>query len=126
MISMTTTPPPLPPEHVDTPQQKRTLRSNKTAAWVRKTFPRGTRVEATRAFDEPGNGRFGTVVSHVPGQSNDGGRLTVLWDEPSPFRSGPNVTRGIWPGGVLVVDPVTGKGIVRDSVAEHMRKQARR
>lgn len=103
----------LPPAHVDTPQQARTLKSSRVAAHVRAMFPRGTRVEATRSFNEPGNGRLGTIVAHVPGSSADGGRLTVLWDDPNPFRPGPHVTRGVWAGGLLVVNPETGRGTVR-------------
>lgn len=114
----------LPPEHVDTPAQKLTLRRSKVARWVRKTFPRGTRVEATAIFSEPGNGRFGTVVSHIPGQSADGGRLVVLWDEPSPFGGGPWISRAVWAGGLLVVDPETGRGIVRPGI-EALTKRKR-
>lgn len=103
----------LPPAHVDTPQQARTLKSSKVAAHVRAMFPRGTRVESTRSFDEPGNGQLGTVVAHIPGGSADGGRLTVLWDDPRPFGGGPWVSRSMWAGGLLVVDPATGRGTVR-------------
>ena len=120
---MTTTPSELPPAHVDQPQDKRALKSNKTAAWVRKTFPRGTRVEATCSFDEAGNGRIGTVVKHIPGFSNDGGHLAVLWDDPNPFGGGQWISPRMWPGGLLVVDPSTGRGTVRESMAEFFRRR---
>lgn len=116
----------LPPEHVDTPQQKRTLRSNKAAARVRAMFPRGTRVEATAGFDQPGNGRIGTVVSHVPGGSADGGRLTVLWDDPDPITGGQWISRAMWAGGLLVVDPATGRGTVRENIEQFSRRQRAR
>lgn len=120
---MTTTTPNLPADHSDLPQDKRALKSNKTAAWVRKTFPRGTRVEATRSFDEPGNGRIGTVIKHVPGMSADGGVLAVLWDDPNPFGGGQWVSPRMWAGGLLVVDPATGRGIVREGMADFFRRQ---
>lgn len=109
---MTTTIDQFPP-HRDTPQQKAILRSSKVARHVRKQFPRGTRVEATRAWDEPGNGRLGTVVAHIPGSSNDGGRLHVLWDDPHPITGGVHFSRNLWAGALLVVDPQTGRGTVR-------------
>ena len=105
--------PELPPEHQDTPGQKLTLRRSKVARHVRKQFPRGTRVEATAIFSEPGTGRLGTVIHHIPGSSADGGRLAVLWDEPNPFGGGQWISRAMWAGGLLVVDPATGRGIVR-------------
>lgn len=119
---MTTTPE-LPPDHVDLPQDKRALKSNKSAAHVRKMFPRGTRVEATAIFSEPGNGRIGTVINHVPSMTADGGRLAVLWDDPNPFGSGPWISRAMWAGGLLVVDPETGRGIVREGMPEFARRQ---
>ena len=118
---MTTTPPELPADHRDQPQDKRALKANKSAAWVRKTFPRGTRVEATRSWDEPGNGRVGTVIFHVPSMTADGGRVAVLWDEPNPF--GDRISRAMWAGGLLVVDPSTGRGTVRESMTEFFRRQ---
>jgi len=122
-VCMTTTPvPDLPPDRPDQPQDKIALRRNKTAAWVRKTFPRGTRVEATAAFDQPGNGIIGTVIRHVPSMTADGGRLAVLWDGPNPHTGkSPWISDRMWAGGLLVVDPETGRGIVRPSVAEHLR-----
>ena len=111
----------LPPAHADTPQQKRTLRSNKVAGHVRRMFPRGTRVEATRSFDEMGTGQIGTVVAHIPGGSADGGRLKVLWDAPSPFGGGPWVSPAMWAGGLLVVDLVTGRGAVRPGLGSPSR-----
>lgn len=103
----------LPPQRADLPQDKRALRQNKTAAKVRKMFPRGTRVESTVAFSEPGLEIFGTVAGHIPGMSEDGGRLIVLWDKENPFGGGPHVTNRAWAGGLLIVDPETGRGIVR-------------
>lgn len=104
------------PDHADTPQQQRVLRSSKVAAHVRRMFPRGTRVEATRSFDEPGNGRIGTVIAHIPGSSADGGTLKVLWDDPSPFGGGTWISPTMWAGGLLVVDPAIGKGVVRPGI----------
>lgn len=102
----------LPPAHVDTAQQRRILRSNPTAARVRAMFPRGTRVEATRSAELPGNGRFGTIIDHIPGSSADGGRLTVLWDV-DPFTGGPRIGRGIWAGALLIVRPGSDQGDIR-------------
>ena len=114
------------PPHQDTPQQKATLRSNKAAGHVRKMFPRGTRVEATRSFDEPGDGRLGTIVAHIPGGSADGGRLTVLWDDPNPFGGGPWVGRNVWAGALLAVDPQTGRGVVRPGLQDVIKKNNRK
>lgn len=108
----------LPPPHIDTPQQKHILRSSRTAARVRRMFPRGTRVEATAAADRPGNGRIGTVAAHIPGSSADGGRLTVLWDDPNPFGGGPWLSTGMWAGALLVVDLATGRGVTRHKEEE--------
>jgi len=123
VIVMTTTPPDLPPAHTDLPQDKRALKANKSAAWVRKTFPRGTRVEATRSWDEAGNGCIGTVIFHVPSMTADGGRVAVLWDDPNPFGGGRWISRAMWAGGLLIVDPATGRGTVRESMTEFFRRQ---
>jgi hypothetical protein len=56
----------------DTPQQRRALRSNKAARFVRKNFPAGTRV--TSGVME------GTVIRHVPGLNAQGGHLVITWD----------------------------------------------
>lgn len=56
----------------DTKQQKAVLRHNKTARWVRKTYPAGTRV--TSGVME------GTVKRHVPHSNAQGGVLVVEWD----------------------------------------------
>lgn len=123
MTDMTTTPD-LPAAHVDTPQQKTALRHNKSAALVRRMFPRGTRVEATKFFDQPGNGVLGTVVSHVPSMTADGGRLTVLWDDASPITGQrPWISDRVWAGGLLVVDPATGRGVVRESLGQFFDRQ---
>lgn len=95
----------LPPAHEDTPQQKRALRSNRTAKRVRERFPRGTRVEATNDMGETGNGNVGTVVAHIPALTSLGGHLKVLWDEPSPFTGKPVVSRMLAPS-LRVVGPV--------------------
>lgn len=121
---MTTTPD-LPPAHVDTEQHKRCLKSNQAARTVRAMFPRGTRVEATKIFSEPGNGRLGTVVNHVPSMTADGGRLSVLWDDPNPFGGGVWISPAVWAGGLLVIDPATGKGTVRAGLDEHVRNLRR-
>jgi len=57
----------------DTPQQKRALRTNKAAAYVRRKFPQGTRVMGAP-------GVFGTVKRHVPANDALGGVLVVEWD----------------------------------------------
>lgn len=120
---MTTTPD-LPPGREDTPQQKLALKQNKSAALVRKMFPRGTRVEATKMWDQPGNGCFGTVIHHVPSMTADGGRLAVLWDGPNPITGKtPWISDRVWAGGLLVVDPVTGRGTVRENIAEFAARQ---
>lgn len=63
----------------DTPQQKAALRANKTARWVRKHYPEGTRVTGERA-PESGSMPRGTVTRHVPSFTAQGGVLVVAWD----------------------------------------------
>jgi hypothetical protein len=104
----------LPPAHADTPQQKSTLRSCRAARNTRTRFPRGTRVEATRACTEPGNGIFGTIVAHIPIGNAMGGHLKVLWDNP---RLGAQPVATMNPTSLLVVDPATGKGVVRTGLS---------
>ena len=82
----------------DTPQQRRALRSQRAAQRVRHEFPVGTRV-TTRPFgsQEPHeSGQVGTIVRHVPGNSAQGGTLTIEWDN---GRTG----RGISPGGIIPI-----------------------
>lgn len=100
----------LPPAHVDTPQQKATLRSNRAARGTRARFPRGTRVEASRSATEPGNGILGTVVAHIPVGNAMGGHIKVVWDVRQP---GAVRVSTMNPTSLLVVDPETGRGIVR-------------
>lgn len=64
----------------DTPQQRRALRSNKAARWVRKNFPEGTRVTS--------GVMNGTVTRHVPGLNAQGGHLVVEWDNGVTGRTG--------------------------------------
>lgn len=102
------------PPHQDTPQQKATLRSCRAARNTRARFPRGTRVEATRACTEPGNGILGTVVAHIPIANSMGGHIRVRWDNPQPG-SKPVATMN--PTSLLVVDPETGRGVPRPGLA---------
>jgi hypothetical protein len=108
----------LPPAHPDTPQQKATLRSSEAARRTRARFPRGTRVEATRAVTEPGTGTFGTVVAHIPVGNAMGGHLRVVWDVRHPG-SVPVATMN--PTSLLVVDPDTGRGVVRAGLGSRQR-----
>ena len=78
----------------DTPQQKRALRSNKVARWVRKNYSEGTRVVATPgagAAPRP-NAMHGLVLRHVPGLNAQGGHLVVRWDN--------GITGNVNPGSV--------------------------
>lgn len=64
--------------NTDTPQQARTVRTNKAAKKVRKAFPVGTVVTASHPSNTT-NEPLGTVVRHVPHSNAQGGYLVVEW-----------------------------------------------
>lgn len=73
----------------DTPQQARTLRTNKAARKVRKMYPHGQRIAVTGGTHQtsvagrPGTDRvggYGTVYRHVPMGNAQGGTVVVDLD----------------------------------------------
>lgn len=70
----------------DNDEQRRILRSNKSAQTTRRRFPSGTRVVPREASDAT---NVGTVKRHVPGVNAQGGYLLVEWDNGATGRHGP-------------------------------------